>query len=333
MSGAAQALSLKFSNRIIGQPKGTQALTRVLEKFQSGFYNTTKPIGSLLFLGPTGVGKTGAVEAFCEGLFGDPRAMLKVDCGEFQHSHEIAKLVGSPPGYLGHRETHPYFTQEALNAWFTEKLKLTVILFDEIEKASDSLWNLLLGILDKATLTLGDNRKIDFTRCVIIMTSNVGAAELAVKIGDKGLGFLPVGTEVSQQEIEDTAISAARRKFMPEFLNRIDDVVVFNTLTKGDVEEILGLELQKLQDRVVVGSQQLFTINVSPSAIRQIIKEGYSKRDNARYLQRTVEKYISSPLASLLATGQIMPHDTVIVDHIMGEWGYYAQGNGDILFP
>ena len=339
LSATAETLALKFSNRIIGQPKGTKAVIKTLNKFQSGFYDTTKPLASLLFLGPTGVGKTGAVEAFCEGLYGVPNWFMKVDCAEFQHSHEIAKLVGSPPGYLGHRETHPFFTNTKVAGFKTTAIPFTVLLFDEIEKASDALWNLLLGILDKATLTLGTNEVVNFNDTIIIMTSNVGAAELAAKSGDSGLGFLPMGTEVSQKEVEDTALAAARRKFMPEFLNRLDEVVVFNTLTKDDVQEILGIELQKLQDRVVVGSKQLFTINVSPSAIRQIIKEGYSKRDNARFLQRTVEKYVSAPLAGLLATGQIMPHDTVIVDFAgdvwdhPGEWSYYAQGKGDVLFP
>lgn len=332
-SGKAEALSLKFANRIIGQPKGTEALIGALEKFQSGFYNVTKPIASLLFLGPTGVGKTGAVEAFVEGLYGVPDWFMKIDCAEFQHSHEIAKLVGSPPGYLGHRETKSFFTGERITSFKTVDVPFTVIMFDEIEKSSDSLWNLLLGILDKATLTLGTNEVVKFNDTIIVMTSNVGAAELATKAGDKGLGFLPVGTEISQKEIEDTAMAAARRKFMPEFLNRLDSVVVFNTLTPSDVKEILNLELQKLQDRVVLGSKQLFTINVSPSALKQILAEGYSKRDNARYLQRKIEKYVSQPIASLLATGQIMPHDTVIVDYVEGEWGYYAQSNGDVLFP
>ena len=342
-SDGAKALSLKFSQRIIGQPKGTEALIGAVDKFHSGFYDPTKPIASLLFLGPTGVGKTGVVEAFVEGCYSDRTKMLKVDCAEFQHSHEISKLVGSPPGYLGHRETHAYFTNDSLRKARSlpdngttlgkELQPFTVILFDEIEKASDSLWNLLLGILDKATLTLGTNEVVKFNDVIIILTSNVGAAELAAKSGDSGLGFLPIGTEVSQKEIEDTALAAARRKFMPEFMNRLDKVVVFNTLTKSDVEEILGLELQKLQDRVVIGSKQLFTINVSPSALRQIISEGYSKRDNARYLQRTIEKYVASPISSLLATGQIMPKDTVIVDYMGDEWSYYAQGAGDILFP
>ena len=332
LSDRAEALSLKFSKSIIGQNKATDALVRTVQKFQSGFYNPTKPIASLLFLGPTGVGKTGTVEAFCDGMFGNDRAMLKVDCAEFQHSHEIAKLVGSPPGYLGHRETHPYLTQEAVNLSHTADLKLSVLLFDEIEKASDSLWNLLLGILDKATLTLGDNRKVDFSQTIIIMTSNIGAAELATLAGDAGLGFMHQYAGATSEKMEDTAMSAARRKFQPEFLNRLDHIVVFNTLTPENVDSILSIELEKLQRRVVLNSQRLFTINVSPSAYKQLLAEGYSKRDNARYLQRTVGKYVELPLSSLLSTGQISHGDTVIVDYD-GEWSYYAQGIGEVLFP
>ena len=189
-------------------------------------------MGNLLFLGPTGSGKTRVVEAMAESLFGDAHACIKIDCAEFQHSHEIAKLIGSPPGYLGHRETHPLLTQEALNQWFTEKLKLSILLFDEIEKASDSLWQLLLGILDKATLTLGDNRRVDLSQCIIILTSNLGASEMTDLV-DGGLGFAPKVVEVDasfDDKIQRTAVEAARRKFTPEFMNRIDKTVVFKTL-------------------------------------------------------------------------------------------------------
>ncbi len=153
-------------------------MAEIYQMFLAGLNPPGRPVGNLLFLGPTGSGKTRVVEAMAESLFGDARACIKIDCAEFQHSHEIAKLIGSPPGYLGHRETHPLLTQEALNQWHTEKLKLSILLFDEIEKASDSLWQLLLGILDKATLTLGDNRRVDLSQCIIIMTSNLGAGEM-----------------------------------------------------------------------------------------------------------------------------------------------------------
>src|ERR1700760_3295825 len=174
--------------KVIGQEQAIERVAEIYQMFMAGLNAPGRPLGNLLFLGPTGSGKTRVVEALAETLFGDARACIKIDCAEFQHSHEIAKLIGSPPGYLGHRETHPLLTQEALNQWHTEKLKLTLLLFDEIEKASDALWQLLLGILDKATLTLGDNRRVDLSQCLIVMTSNLGAHEMD-DLMTGGLGF------------------------------------------------------------------------------------------------------------------------------------------------
>src|SRR5581483_5471497 len=169
----------QLRSRVIGQDAAVQALAQLYQVYQAGLNMPGRPIGTLLFLGPTGTGKTKSVEAAAEILFGSPTAFIRVDCAEFQHSHEIAKLIGSPPGYLGHRETPPLLTQEAIDQYQTEKARFSFILFDEIEKANDALWQLLLGILDKATLTLGDNRKVDLSRCVIFMTSNLGAAEMS----------------------------------------------------------------------------------------------------------------------------------------------------------
>src|SRR5260221_10783146 len=194
-SSAAQEFEDALSNKIVGQVDAIEKVASLYQVFLAGLHPPGRPVGNLLFLGPTGSGKTRVVEAVAETLFGDTRAMIKIDCAEFQHSHEIAKLIGSPPGYLGHRETHPLLTQEALNQWHTEKLKLSILLFDEIEKASDSLWQLLLGILDKATLTLGDNRRVDLSSCIIIMTSNLGAAEMNGLV-DGGLGFAPKPVQV-----------------------------------------------------------------------------------------------------------------------------------------
>ncbi len=224
--------------------------------FLAGLNPPGRPVGNLLFLGPTGSGKTRVVEAMSEGLFGDARACIKIDCAEFQHSHEIAKLIGSPPGYLGHRETHPLLTQEALNQWHTDRLKLSVLLFDEIEKASDALWQLLLGILDKATLTLGDNRRVDLSQCIIIMTSNLGSSEMS-NLVDGGLGFAQKAKPVDaslDEKIDRTAVDAARRKFTPEFMNRIDKVVVFKTLRSEHLEQILEIELGMVQQRVLMAS-------------------------------------------------------------------------------
>ena len=180
--------------------------------FLAGLNPPGRPIGNLLFLGPTGSGKTRVVEAMAESLFGDSRAVIKIDCAEFQHSHEIAKLIGSPPGYLGHRETHPLLTQEALNQWHTEKIKLSLLLFDEIEKASDALWQLLLGILDKATLTLGDNRRVDLSSCIIVMTSNLGATEMNELInGSMGFSQKPTiaGRKVRREDRPNSCGSCA----------------------------------------------------------------------------------------------------------------------------
>ena len=210
------------------------------------------------------------VEAVAESLFGDPRAIIKIDCAEFQHSHEIAKLIGSPPGYLGHRETHPLLTQEALNQWHTEKLKLTLLLFDEIEKASDALWQLLLGILDKATLTLGDNRRVDLSQCLIVMTSNLGAHEMdEFMTGGLGFGNTKRANHMDaalDDKITRTAQDAARRKFSPEFMNRIDKVVVFKTLKPEHLEQILEIELGMVQQRILqaTGNSQFVFSCTSP---------------------------------------------------------------------
>src|SRR6202167_5929250 len=242
--------------KIVGQEEGVQALVELYQVFCAGLNSPGRPVGNLLFLGPTGSGKTRIVEAAAEVLFGDPRAVIKVDCAEFQHSHEIAKLIGSPPGYLGHRETHPLITQEELSKYHTERIKLSFLLFDEIEKASDALWQLLLGILDKATLTLGDNRRVDLSQCVIILTSNLGSGEIT-NLVDGGFGFAPKVVEVDESfddKIQRTAVDAARRKFTPEFMNRIDKTVVFKTLRDEHLSQILDIELGMVQQRVLMAA-------------------------------------------------------------------------------
>src|SRR5580765_4968921 len=189
-SSTACQFELALREKVVGQDQAVEAMVDLYQMFCAGLQSTSRPIGNLLFLGPTGSGKTRVVEAAAEILFGDSRAAIKVDCAEFQHSHEVAKLIGSPPGYLGHRETHPLITQEALAASHRDGLKLSFLLFDEIEKASDSLWQLLLGMLDKATLTLGDNRRVDLSQTMIFMTSNLGGGEIT-ELMTGGIGFAP----------------------------------------------------------------------------------------------------------------------------------------------
>src|ERR1700755_1715749 len=240
-------------SKIVGQEEGVQALVDMFQVFCAGLNSPGRPVGNLLFLGPTGSGKTRIVEAAAEILFGDARAIIKVDCAEFQHSHEIAKLIGSPPGYLGHRETHPLITQEELAKSHTDKLKLSFLLFDEIEKASDALWQLLLGMLDKATLTLGDNRRVDLSQTVIFLTSNLGGSQMA-DLMQGSMGFIQPNAKATtglQEKVQRTAVEAARRKFSPEFMNRLDRVVVFHPLKRAELEEVLEIELGNVQRRVL----------------------------------------------------------------------------------
>lgn len=326
LSDKTNALALSFKKTIIGQPEAAEAFTNVLERYYSGFYDRTRPIASLLFLGPTGTGKTASVEAFVTGLFGSPTQMVKVDCAEFQHSHEIAKLIGSPPGYLGHRETHPAITNEKLKALKNETFPFTVLLFDEIEKASDALWNLLLGILDKGTLTLGTNEVVDLTSTVIVMTSNVGSKEMALKMGEGALGFQsPTSEDIAAGELKDIAREAAKSKFLPEFLNRLDEIVVFNTLTQSDLNEIFSLELEKLQVMVLAKGRARILVKVSPAAQRQILKDGYDKKYNARFLKREIEKRVSKPVSRIIASEQIIDQDTLVVDYEKGKFKYYGS--------
>jgi len=334
---------------IVGQNHAVEEVAQIYQTFLAGFNPPGRPVANMLFLGPTGSGKTRVVEAMAQALFGDPRACIKIDCAEFQHSHEIAKLIGSPPGYLGHRETLPLLNQTAIDQWQTEKLKLSIVLFDEIEKASDALWQLLLGILDKATLTLGNNTRVDFSRCIIIMTSNLGAAEMS-NLASGRFGFSP-GGEVHHdgfdQKIDRTAVDAARRKFTPEFMNRIDKVVVFKTLRPAHLQQILELELGMVQQRILEASgSRKFLFGCTESVKNFLLEQGTDAKFGARHLKRAIEKNLVSPLANLVATAQLKFGDFVRIDldsegrltftketaGAVGRWRY-LDGNDSGLRP
>ena len=302
--------------KIVGQDEGVQALVDLYQVFCAGLNSPGRPVGNLLFLGPTGSGKTRIVEAAAEILFGDARLVIKVDCAEFQHSHEIAKLIGSPPGYLGHRETHPLITQEELAKSHTEKLKLSFLLFDEIEKASDALWQLLLGMLDKATLTLGDNRRVDLSQSVIFLTSNLGGGEIT-ELMNGGMGFIqPKDKPTSglDQKVERTAVEAARRKFSPEFMNRLDKVVCFHPLKREQLEQVLDIELGQVQQRVLETAKGQFLFRVTNPGKEFLLQEGTDQRYGARHLKRAIERHVVYPLANLLATEQIHLGDLICID-------------------
>src|SRR5438094_6808509 len=280
----AEGLDANLRKLIVGQDEAIEQIVNIYQMYLTGMTAPGRPIGNFLFLGPTGSGKTRIVEATAESLVKNSRAVIKIDCAEFQHGHEIAKLIGSPPGYLGHRETHPLLSQEALNQHHTESVKLSFVLFDEIEKASDALWNLLLGILDKATLTLGDNRRVDFSRTLIFMTNNLCTAKMG-SILRPNLGFAASEIEklheTGQMDIGTTdkiaraGVEAARRKFTPEFMNRIDKVVVFKPLGEAELRKILGLELNILQQRIFNSSTTTpFVFTLSEPAKDHLLAEG-----------------------------------------------------------
>ncbi len=313
----AVQLDRSLRERIVGQDEAIEAIVNVYQAFAAGMASPGRPAGTFLFLGPTGSGKTRTVEALAESLAGDPRAVIKIDCAEYQHGHEIAKLVGSPPGYIGHRETQPLFTQQALERFHSENLKLSFVLFDEIEKAGDALWKLLLGILDKATLTLGDNRTVDFSRSMIFMTSNLGAQEMSALL-QPSFGFQPERPEVDGRlgaKLARAGNEAARRKFTPEFMNRIDRVVTFRALGTTELREVLGIELEAVQQRLAVAlGAGGVTLSLTERARDFLLAEGTDHRYGARHLKRAVERLMVHPLSNLVATRQIQQNDTIIAD-------------------
>jgi ATP-dependent Clp protease ATP-binding subunit ClpB len=330
----ATSLDRTLRKLIVGQDEAIDQIVNIYQMYQTGMTAPGRPIANFLFLGPTGSGKTRTVEALAEALVHNPRAVIKIDCAEFQHSHEIAKLIGSPPGYLGHRETHPLLSQEVLNQYHTETVKVSFVLFDEIEKASDALWNLLLGILDKAVLTLGDNRKVDFSHCMIFMTSNLGASEMA-SLTTPRLGFnacrgakfedSEAETEKLKQKVSKTGVEAARRKFTPEFMNRIDKVVVFKPLGNSELRRVLDIELGQVQQRVLHSpSDRPFVFTVTGSGKDYLLAEGTDMKYGARHLKRAIERMLVQPLSNLIATDQVVSGDWIQVD--------FDSGSNELVF-
>ena len=320
----AEVLDTNLRKLIVGQDEAIEQIVNIYQLYLTGMAAPGRPIGNFLFLGPTGSGKTRIVEATAEALVKNSRAVIKIDCAEFQHSHEIAKLIGSPPGYLGHRETHSLLSQEVLNQFHTDTMKVSFVLFDEIEKASDALWNLLLGILDKATLTLGDNRKVDFSSAMIFMTSNLGATEMSGIMNPK-LGFnvresaqqLKTGVidEKLIGKIGRSGVEAARKKFTPEFINRLDRIVTFQPLGTDQLRKILDIELKMVQQRIFnTSAERAFVFKTTDSAKDFLLGEGTDLKYGARHLKRAIERLLVQPMSNLIATGQVRGGDLIRVD-------------------
>jgi ATP-dependent Clp protease ATP-binding subunit ClpB len=317
----AQELANNLRHLVVGQEEAIHEIVRAYQSHLTGLSPAGRPIANFLFLGPTGSGKTRVVEATAQALLNDSRAIVKIDCAEFQHSHEIAKLIGSPPGYLGHRQTHPLLGQEVLNRYHTDNTKLSIVLFDEIEKASDALWNLLLGILDKGVLTLGDNRRVDFSSSMIFLTSNLGATEMCA-LSSPRLGFhcpsaesADGGSELSDR-MSRIGVAAARRKFTAEFINRLDKTVVFKPLGEEDLRRILDFELEMVQQRLqTAAGGTSFLVSVAESARKLILREGIDPRYGARHLKRAIERLLVQPLSNLMASGQMRRGDYIVISH------------------
>lgn len=308
----------QLQSRVVGQPQAMTEIVPYVRMHRAGLAPEGRPVGVFLLLGPTGTGKTRTVEALADVLHGNERHMLKVDCGEFQMEHEVAKLIGAPPGYLGHRETQPMITQQKLNAVTSEASNLALVLFDEIEKAAPSMTRLLLGVLDKATLRLGDNSHVNFEQTLIFLTSNLGA-EAMRKYVTPDFGFEAMSPAAGQgggtEKLQSIGWSAVKRQFSPEFVNRIDSVITYQPLDRTSIDAILDQQLDSLErhidDRL---DDRGFDIEVTDAARAVLLERGTSAEFGARELKRTILRLITQPLAALVERGQIPPGCVVIVD-------------------
>lgn len=314
-AASSDDIATSLARKLVGQPAAIAAIVPYLQMYRASLSPEGRPAGVFLLLGPTGTGKTKTVEALAEVLHGSPKKLLKVDCGEFQMEHEVAKLVGAPPGYLGHRETQPVLTQQKLNGTASEACDLTIVLFDEIEKAAPSMVRLLLGVLDKATLRLGDNTVVNFEKTVIFLTSNLGAREMSHELHpDFGLEAL-VPHENAAPKLDKIGEHAVRRTFPPEFLNRIDAVVTYHPLDEAAAAQILDQQVRELQEHLNrrLGDRS-FEVEVVARARRFLLDRGMSDEYGARELKRTLQRQLVQPLASLLAAGEIHPGAHVRAD-------------------
>lgn len=299
-----------LSQKVVGQSAATKAIVPYVYMYQSGLAPAGRPAGVFLLLGPTGTGKTKTVEAIAELLHGNEKKILKIDCGEFQMEHETAKLVGAPPGYLGHRETTPMLTQQQLLEVTSQDSDLALVLFDEIEKAAQSITKLLLGILDKGILRLGDNTTVNFEKSLIFFTSNLGAREMMKEI-NPNIGFqsstLKSPADLTTR-LESIALGAVRKRFSPEFVNRIDAVVTYNPLDAEAIETILEHDLRALQEHVNLRlGERYFSIEVTQEAKQFLLQNGTSREYGARELKRTIHRQLTQPLATMVARGEILP--------------------------
>ena len=316
-------LAARLRELLVGQPEAIDTIVPYVQMYQAGLSPEGRPVGVVLLLGPTGTGKTRTVEALAEVLHGSSKNLLKVDCGEFQMEHEVAKLIGAPPGYLGHRETQPMLTQAKVNAVASEESEISLILFDEIEKAAPSMTRLLLGVLDKATLRLGDNSSVNFERSLIFLTSNLGAKSIQ-RANRPDFGFeamLPLKAFEDRAKLQSIGLAAVRHKFSPEFVNRIDSVITYKPLDRDACEIILDQILANfarlIHNRLGMRS---FRLQCTVAGRSLLLDQGTSLEYGARELKRTVQRNFIQPVAALVAQSQVPPGTSVILDAKGGEF-------------
>src|SRR5712671_457849 len=313
----AENLTAILSQKVVGQPAATRVIVPYIQMFQAGLAPEGRPVGVFLLLGPTGTGKTRTVEALAETLHGSARNVLKIDCGEFQMEHEVAKLIGAPPGYLGHRETQPMLSQQKLTGVTSDKCGLSLVLFDEIEKAAPSLTRLLLGVLDRGILRLGDNSAVNFEKSLVFLTSNLGAREMMREI-NPDFGFQSVKgvprTDLTSK-LQNIALVSVRKRFSPEFVNRIDCIITYQPLTPESLSAILDIQIADLQNHVNTRlGNRSFTLDVPFESRQYLLRKGTSSEYGARELNRTIHRCLTQPLATMVATNQIAAGARVKVD-------------------
>src|SRR5262245_54035201 len=305
-----------LTRKIVGQPAALQYIVPYVQMYQASLSAPDRPAGIFLLLGPTGTGKTRTVEALAEILHGDAKRLLKVDCAEYQSDHEVAKLIGAPPGYVGHRETKPLLTQERLADVVTPDCDLALVLFDEIEKAAPALTTLLLGMLDKATLRLGHNTTVNFEKTLIFLTSNLGAREMVREV-HPDIGFQPTaGPSVAElaARLETIGLAAVRKRFSPEFVNRIDAVITYRPLDAESLARILDAHIVELQKHVHTRlAERSFDIDVTERARALVLERGVSQEYGARELKRTIHRMLAQALAALVADGRVSPRELVVI--------------------
>ncbi len=322
--------------RVVGQTPAIEAILDSFSKILAGVRNQERPLLTLLFLGPTGVGKTETVKALAETIFGKRSAFVRVNCQEFSSEFTVSKLFGSPPGYVGN-DVEPMLSQDNLDRHHKEaqaeargvfaegdgkiaklfpQVKshyLSIVLFDEIEKAHPKLWNALLGLMEDGHLTLGNNKVVDFTRSLIVCTTNVGAEQMSETLRQKAIGFeVKVEAEQLNRDIQSKAIEAAKDHFPFEFLNRFDDIICFRILTPENLRDILDLMLKDVYARLL-GASVPIILHYSPAYLGKILKEGTDPQFGARPMRRAVERLLVAPLSRLIASNQIRAGDIVAV--------------------